>query len=257
MTPAESPQDGPPDVENHVCKVPPAILAIDTTSEFGGVALRAAGRIVAQRRIHAPDGFSQVLFSELEQLLGQAAFSLSDIDCFAAAAGPGSFTGVRIGLAAAKGLAEAARKPIAPISNLRALATFGSLARRITLLDARRGEVYAAIYDQHLDCVSPETVVGFKAFLESLGGAFDGSGADAGSGAPDVEFITFSGAPFAIALAGTPWGNLPWVEAPRGLAAAVALCAELDFLAGRTVDPLVADANYVRRSDAEILWNRR
>jgi hypothetical protein len=60
-----------------------------------------------------------------------------------------------------------------------------------------------------------------------------------------------------MALAGTRWANLPWVEAPRGLAAAVALCAELDFLAGRTVDPLVADANYVRRSDAEILWNPR
>jgi tRNA threonylcarbamoyladenosine biosynthesis protein TsaB len=256
MTPAESPHDGPPGVKNHARNAP-VILAIDTTSEFGGVALRAAGRIVAERRIHAPDGFSQVLFSELEQLLEQAAFSLSDIDCFAAAAGPGSFTGVRVGLAAAKGLAEAARKPIAPISNLRALATFGSRRRRITLLDARRGEVYAAIYDQHPDCVSPETVASFEAWLESLSAAFDGSGADAGSGAPDVEFITFSGAPFAMALAGTRWANLPWVEAPRGLAAAVALCAELDFLAGRTVDPLVADANYVRRSDAEILWNPR
>lgn len=229
------------------------ILAIDTTSEFGGVALRADGRLVAERRLHAPDGFSQVLFSEIQQLLAQAApVSLSGIDCFAVAAGPGSFTGVRVGLAAAKGLAEAAGKSIAPISNLRALATFGSLARRITLLDARRGEVYAAVYDQHLNCVSPETVARFEAWLESAGIAFAEAGADAGADA--VEFIAFGGAPFEIALAGTLWAKMPWVEAPRGLAAAVAFCAELDFLAGRTVDPLIADANYVRRSDAEILW---
>jgi len=255
MTPAESPQDAPAGFENPARRAP-AILAIDTTSEFGGVVLRAAGRIVAERRIHAPDGFSQVLFSGIEQLLAQADFRLSGIDCFAVAAGPGSFTGVRVGLAAAKGLAEAARKPVAPISNLRALATFGSLRRRITLLDARRGEVYAAVYDQHLNCVSPEAVAGFEAWLESLGKAFDEADSDAGSSALDVEFITFSDAPFAMAVAGTPWAGMPWVEAPRGLAAAVAFCAELDLLTGRTVDPLVADANYVRRSDAEILFGK-
>jgi tRNA threonylcarbamoyladenosine biosynthesis protein TsaB len=253
MTPVESSQDGSPGAENPAGKAI-TILAIDTTSEFGGVALRAGGRIVAERRIHAPDGFSQVLFFEIERLLAQAApFSLSSIDRFAVAAGPGSFTGVRVGLAAAKGLAEAARKPIAPISNLRALATFGSLARRITLLDARRGEVYAAVYDQHLNCVSPETVARLEAWLELAGGAFT----EAGAGEVPVEFISFGDAPFAVALAGTRWADLPWVEAPRGLAASVAFCAELDFLAGSTVDPLTADANYVRRSEAEIVWSSR
>jgi tRNA threonylcarbamoyladenosine biosynthesis protein TsaB len=252
MTPVESPQAGPLPAENPTPKAP-AILAIDATSEFGGVALRAGGRIVAERRIHAPDGFSQVLFFEIEQLFAQAApFSLSHIDCFAAAAGPGSFTGVRVGLAAAKGLAEAAGRPVAPISNLRGLATFGSLARRIILLDARRGEVYAAVYDQHLNCLSAETVASLQPWLESAAGPFAGASADAGASA--IEFVTFGGAPFRAALAGTRWADMPWVEAPRGLAAAVALCAELDLLAGRAVDPLIADANYVRRSDAELLW---
>jgi tRNA threonylcarbamoyladenosine biosynthesis protein TsaB len=264
MTPADPSQDGSRAVENPAGSAP-AILAIDTTSEFGGVALRADRRIVAERSIHAPDGFSQVLFLEIEQLFAQAgAFGLASIDCFAAAAGPGSFTGVRVGLAAAKGLAEAAGKPIAPISNLRALATFGGRARRITLLDARRGEVYAAVYDQHLNCVAPETVAPLRPWLESahaeLSSAFANADVDTGEGALAVElveFITFAGAPFQTALAGTPWANLPWIEAPRGLAAAVALCAEVDFEAGHALDPLAADANYVRRSDAEILWKAR
>jgi tRNA threonylcarbamoyladenosine biosynthesis protein TsaB len=257
MTPVESPQEGSRAAENSDPKAP-AILGIDTTSEFGGVALWANGRVVAERRLHAPDGFSQVLFSEIEQLFAQAApFSLPGIDCFAVAAGPGSFTGVRVGLAAAKGLAEAAGKPIAAISNLRALATFGSMARRITLLDARRGEVYAAVYNENLNCVSPEIVTHLQPWLESLSAGLAGTKADSSPGAPPAEFITFAGVPFETALASTPWGGLLWVKAPRGLAAAVALCAELDFLAGRTLDPLTADANYVRRSDAEILWNSR
>ena len=57
-----------------------------------------------------------------------------------------------------------------------------------------------------------------------------------------------------LPIAGTPFAAMPWTEAPRSLAAAVALCAEKDLSTGRTVDALVADANYVRRSDAELLW---
>ena len=70
---------------------------------------------------------------------------LEEIDCFAAASGPGSFTGVRVGLAAVKGLAEALGKPAVGISNLRALSLFGKAALRAVVLDARRGEVYGAV----------------------------------------------------------------------------------------------------------------
>ena len=73
------------------------------------------------------------------------------MDCFAAASGPGSFTGVRVGLAAVKGLAEAAGKRVVAVSNLRALAFFGSAPLRATVIDARRGEVYAALYNSRLD----------------------------------------------------------------------------------------------------------
>jgi tRNA threonylcarbamoyladenosine biosynthesis protein TsaB len=219
----------------------PVILAIDTTSEFGSLAIRAAGRLLAERLLNSPEGFGHILFAGLEQLLADASVNLSEIDCFAAAAGPGSFTGVRVGLTAAKGLAEVQHKPVAAVSNLRALATFGSMPRRAVLLDARRGEVYAAVYGEDLDLIQDETVEKLPIWLERL---------------PDEphEFITIAGSPFRAALEGAPYAAMPWKEAPRALAGAVAFCAEKDLATGRTVDALVADANYVRRSDAELLW---
>jgi tRNA threonylcarbamoyladenosine biosynthesis protein TsaB len=219
----------------------PTILSIDTTSEFGSVAIRTGGRLLAERHLHSPEGFGHILFGELERLLAQACVTVRDIDCFAAAAGPGSFTGVRAGLTAAKGLAEVQRKPVAAVSNLRALATFGSGPKRVVLLDARRGEVYAAVYGADLDLLQEETVEKLPAWLEHL---------------PDepYEFITLAGSPFHAALEGTPFAGMHWTEAARSLAGAVALCAEKDLATGRTVDALVADANYVRRSDAELLW---
>lgn len=219
----------------------PVILAIDTTSAFGSVAVRAGGRLISERQMHSPGGFGHLLFGELEQLLNQASLSLPEIDCFAAAAGPGSFTGVRVGLTAAKGLAEVQHKPVAAVSNLRALATFGSAAKRVVLLDARRGEVYAAVYAADLNLIADETVAPLAAWLHRLP-------------AEPYEFITLAGSPFREALKETPFAAMRWREVPSSLAPAVALCAEDDLATGRTVDPLVADANYVRRSDAELLW---
>ena len=219
----------------------PVILAIDATSEFGSLAIRAGGRLIAERQLHSPEGFGHLLFGELEQLLEHASVNLPSIDCFAAAAGPGSFTGVRVGLTAAKGLAEVQHKPVAAVSNLRALATFGSASKRVVLIDAWRGEVYAAVYGEDLGLLQEETVDKLPVWLRRL---------------PDepYEFITLAGSPFRVALEGTPFAAMPWTEASRSLAGAVGLCAEIDLASGGTVDALIADANYVRRSDAELLW---
>jgi tRNA threonylcarbamoyladenosine biosynthesis protein TsaB len=219
----------------------PVILSIDTTSEFGSLAIRAGGRLIAERQLHSPEGFGHILFGELEQLLAQASVTLPEIDCFAAGAGPGSFTGVRVALTAAKGLAEVQHKPVAAVSNLRALAAFGSAPKRVVLLDARRGEVYAAVYGADLELLEAETVEKLPPWLERLP-------------VEPYEFITLAGSPFGAALEGTPFAAMPWTEASRSLAGAVALCAEKDLATGRLVDALIADANYVRRSDAELLW---
>ncbi len=112
------------------------ILSIDTTSEFGSIALTEANVVVEEVELHAPEGFGHVLFGHIQQLLERRGTTVYQMECFAAASGPGSFTGVRVGLAAAKGLAEATGKRMVAISNLRALASFGSAPLRATVIDA-------------------------------------------------------------------------------------------------------------------------
>ncbi len=217
------------------------ILALDTTTELGSIALRIDGRTAGERHIHSPDGFAHVVFDHLHDLLAQTGVPLTNIDCFAAAAGPGSFTGVRVGLTVAKGLAEALNKPVASVSNLRASAAVGTAGLRAVVLDARRGEVYAAVYDAALHIVQPESVLKFSTWLEQLG-------------SEQYEFITPVSAPFKAMASGTRFAEMPWTEAPRSFAASVALCAELDAREGKLFASIAADANYVRRADAELAW---
>lgn len=197
------------------------ILSLDTTSEYGSLALTGGSGTVAEVAIHAPEGFGHILFEEVAGLLARAGVKLADIACFAATSGPGSFTGVRVGLAAVKGLAEALNKPVVAVSNLQALAWFGTAPLRATVLDARRGEIYGAVYDARLALVQPETVMKQSAWTETL----------PASGAELVEMV-----------------------AGRVLAGAVGRIAWDRWRAGLASDPATVDANYVRRSDAELFW---
>lgn len=211
------------------------ILAFDTTSEFGSLALRSNGQTRAEGLLHSQEGFAHLLFGAINELLGRAGVRLEEIDCFAAASGPGSFTGVRIGLAAVKGLAEAMGKLAIGVSNLRALASFGSLPLRAVVLDARRGQVYAAVYNSELEPVVPEAVLALDTWLDSLK-------------APEYEFIAET--KLLAQLTGRRFDGMQFLEAPRHMAAVVAYCAEKS----PGLDPAVLDANYVRRSDAELFW---
>jgi len=217
------------------------ILAVDTTHEFGSLALLDGTEVVEEVLLHSPEGFGQVLFGRLAELLDRCGRKIQEMDGFAAASGPGSFTGVRIGLACVKGLAEAAGKPVAAVSNLEALATFGTGQLRAVVMDARRGEVYGAVYNQRGEAILPETVMPFTAWLLSLPEG-------------EIEFVSSDFSPFAAALAGTRFERAGIATAPRALAAAVGRIACLRLRAGRAADPAAIDANYVRRSDAELFW---
>jgi tRNA threonylcarbamoyladenosine biosynthesis protein TsaB len=208
-------------------------LALDTTSEFGSLALQREEVVLAERVLHSADGFAHVLFQAVAELLQEAGIALEAIDIFAAASGPGSFTGVRVGLAAVKGLAEAGGKRAYGISTLRALSYFGTAKTRCAVLDARRGEVFAGIYDSNLRAAAPEIVGPLPSWLAHLP-------------VPVDEFVVFAGSPFATALQGQRY-----VEAPRSLAVAIAVCAARDANHGVRGDPAALDANYVRRPDAE------
>jgi tRNA threonylcarbamoyladenosine biosynthesis protein TsaB len=217
------------------------ILAIDTTGTFGSIALCEQGEVREEVLIHAPDGYGSILFPRIDALLARHGVAVREIACFAAASGPGSFTGVRVGLTTAKGLAEAARKPIVAVSNLKALAFFGHTALRATVLDARRGQVYGALYDDSLALRGEEVVQAFPQWLRSLPPR-------------EIEFVAQDFSPFAQAIAGGPLAESRVTEAPRALAGAIGCIATGEFLSGRAQDPAAADANYVRRSDAELLW---
>ncbi len=220
------------------------ILSLDTTSEFGSIALLEGGNLLEERMVHSSDGFSHVIYGQLEALFSRHGWTVAGVDCFAAASGPGSFTGVRVGLAAVKGLAEAAGKPVVAVSSLQALAWFGSVPLRATLLDARRGEIYAALYNGPLELLAGETVTRFPDWLAALP-------------AGDIEFLCTGFAPFRPALTGTRFEHARITEVPRAQAAAVARIASMRFAEGAALDPAAVDANYVRRSDAELKWTDR
>jgi tRNA threonylcarbamoyladenosine biosynthesis protein TsaB len=214
--------------------VTPLILALDTTHEYGSLALVRGDEVLEEEMIHEPKGFSRVLFGRLSSLLDRHGVKPAGIDCFAAAAGPGSFTGVRIGLACIKGLGETLAKPAIGVSNLEALARFGSAAVRAVLIDAHRGEIYGAVYDGSGTLVSPEVVAPYETWLASLrGDVTEFIAAD-----PNLQIPT--GATLTIA--------------PRTIAAAVACIARERLSRGDPGDPAAIDANYVRRSDAERFW---
>jgi len=217
------------------------ILAVDTTHEFGSLALLRGAATLEEVLLHAPEGFGSILFARLAELLQRQRRTIWEVDCFAAASGPGSFTGVRIGLACVKGLAEATGKPVAAVSNLEALAAFGTAPLRAVVLDARRGEIYGAVYGAHGETILPETVLPFPAWLGTLP-------------AGEIEFISTDFSPFAAALGGTRFEKAPIVTAPRALGSAVGRIACERLRTGRAVDPAAIDANYVRRSDAELFW---
>jgi tRNA threonylcarbamoyladenosine biosynthesis protein TsaB len=216
------------------------ILAIDTTSEFGSLALVNASGVVGELPMHSPDGFSHVLYGYLSALLDDHRLTLADITGFASAAGPGSFTGVRVGLAAVKGLAEATGKAAVAVSNLQALAAFGERPLRATLLDARRGDIFGAVYNGSLEIVQPEVVMKFDAWLESLPG--------------EVEFVSTEMDRFEASFADTRFATASRRNAPRILAGAIGRIAWQRLQQGETGDPALINANYVRRSDAELFW---
>jgi tRNA threonylcarbamoyladenosine biosynthesis protein TsaB len=214
----------------------PLILAVDTTSEYGSLALLRDGDLLEEALLHAPDSFSPVLFEELRRLLDRHGLRVADIDCFAAASGPGTFTGVRIALACVKGLAEATGRPAMAVSNLQAVARYGSRPLRAVVLDARRGEVYAGVYDDSGNLVMPEVVTMLAPWLETLPAGVE-------------EFLSND---LQLVLEGTQFQGARIVTAPRALGAAIAHIAAERLARGDTDDAESLDANYVRRTDAEL-----
>lgn len=212
------------------------ILAIDTGGgAHASVAVLDRAGQLTETHLYAPDGHSSQLFEAITALLARAGVGLAEIECFAAASGPGSFTGVRVALAAAKGLAATLDRPMVAVSTLRALAWFGSAPLRAVIADGRRGDIFGAVFNAALEPVLPETLTRLDAFLAAL--------------PAEAERIT---AGEAVTVP-DPVLTVP----PQHLSRAVAHLARRAFEAGHAVDPATVDANYIRSSDAELHWTDR
>jgi tRNA threonylcarbamoyladenosine biosynthesis protein TsaB len=126
------------------------ILAVDTTTPSGSVALLEDGALLGEVNLESAATHSARLLRSVDYLLGAHGRDVKDVDAFAVAAGPGSFTGIRIGVGAVKSLAFASGKPVAPVSTLLALASklAADGARLVCpLLDAKKDELYAALFE--------------------------------------------------------------------------------------------------------------
>lgn len=125
---------------------PLTILAIDTATLHAGVALWRDGAVLAERH-RLVTTHSEALLAMIDECFVAAVAAPADVDAIACGAGPGSFTGLRIGLATAKGLCFALGKPLVMVSSLAALAARAPDGRVCATLDAFKGEVYAGFYD--------------------------------------------------------------------------------------------------------------
>ena len=124
------------------------ILAVDTSSERGSVCIVDGHEVLGEIRLACSIQHSERLFRSIEFLFQYTPFGLADIDLFVAARGPGSFTGLRVGLAAMAGFVAAFGKPGAGVTTLAALAWKSGIQNLpvATVIDARRDEIYGAVY---------------------------------------------------------------------------------------------------------------
>lgn len=228
-------------------------LAVDTSSPSGSLAIFENETLRAVVMTGGQETYSSRMFRHLDFLLGEVGVKMSDFDFFSVASGPGSFTGLRVGLAAVKGWAEVYGRLVAPVSVLDAVAAGARCADGVlaSVLDARRGEVYGSLYrsgaDGIVEKMGEEVVMGPIDFVAHVAASAAGQG---------VTFATPSPEIVRRAVAGSPLANARVVAVSGAIAVLIGALGYFRAQRGELVDALHLDANYVRRSDAEVLWKK-
>jgi tRNA threonylcarbamoyladenosine biosynthesis protein TsaB len=220
------------------------ILAADTSGKNGSLALmRFEEESSRTLELVSLEGgtFSAQLVPQISALLTKNGLAKSDIDAFAVASGPGSFTGLRVGLAAIKALAEILQKPIAAISVLEAIARApGREGRVLAVLDAGRGEVYCGEYgirDARATLIAQQLWTVAELVANAAGRTVV---------TPDVIVAELSREK-----------NLQFAHIAAPRADSIARLGFEKIQAGEMVSPEALDATYIRRTDAEIKKDAR
>jgi tRNA threonylcarbamoyladenosine biosynthesis protein TsaB len=236
----------------------PLILAIETATRAGSVGVSRGAKVLACAAGDASSSHSKDLIENIDRVLRDAGLQLSDVDLFAAATGPGSFTGLRIGLATVKSLAVAMNRKCLGVSTLAAVAqAAGGSGRTVALLPAGRGEVFAQMFSivgnevsaaDHATHISPQALLAKYGSYETITWAGEGAHAQLEVLRKEAERLEI---PFGLAPDVNSNG---WSVAPKNenFAASIAQLALREYHAGRTIEPEDLRADYVRPSDAEI-----
>ncbi|MBN1297616.1 tRNA (adenosine(37)-N6)-threonylcarbamoyltransferase complex dimerization subunit type 1 TsaB [bacterium] len=226
------------------------ILAVETSGVRGGVALSVDGRLRQVIRFDRDSPASMQLIPAIDTILARDNRSLNSVDEFAVSIGPGSFTGLRVGLTAVKTLAYFCRKPVKKIPTLMALAVAAGPSDKpiVAMLDARKGEVYGAIFrvGDSIERLTPDRVVSVETLLAYT----------------PLQPLHLTGDAlrvyrdriFAIQQPYTEAPEAVWDPSPEAVA----------WLAETTMDSAMTDMElfqlapvYIRRSEAEINWETK
>jgi tRNA threonylcarbamoyl adenosine modification protein YeaZ len=248
-------------------------LSFDTTNEHGGVGIYRETECLAEIANRAGTNYSISLFDMLDRVLTEARLQLGDIDLLAVANGPGSFTGIRVGLAAAQGWAKALGRPARGVSVLEAMveAAAADTDLALAVLDARRGEFYLCPF-RRSDIGGPESGGDLLHGGNSLRYSAEAEGMAmkpdqielwvrqlAGNGCssdapPSMCCVIRAQDRAAQLLRSTLSGMFDWKVVPGILTGAIACLALRAHREGKPESPSGLDAYYVRRSDAELHW---
>lgn len=222
------------------------ILAIDTSSSVAAVAVSRDGVLLGEYTLNNGLTHSQRLLPMVDELLKSLGLTIKDIDVFACSTGPGSFTGLRIGIASVKGFAFAQNKPCVSVSGLEAMAYNHIHTDYVIcpLMDARAGQVYNGVYKRirgKLKAITPPRAVEIETVVRELSEMgktvlFLGDGVK-----PNLEIIKTLG---SKAVIGEFNNNMQ-------RAATIALIAEEKVKNGETVSGQELEAEYLRKSQAE------
>ena len=230
------------------------ILAIDTSTLAGSLAVFRDGQTVKTTGEESRETYSSRMFRQLRVMLEELQLSLDRFDAYAVVNGPGSFTGLRVGLAAVKGWAEIYQKPIVAVSGLEVVAAMVESANEfvVPVMDARRGQIYFGVYasgGESLRKVAEEQVSTPAECIQWL--EAKGYHLDQGKG---IVFASPMVGLLQPSLENSPFASCRVAAVSPFLAERLARVAAVRLERGETISGMELDANYVRRSDAELLW---
>ena len=228
------------------------ILALDTATMVSSVAIAGPDKLLAEVTLQTKLTHSEVLMPHVQQVLAMTNIKKTELDAIAVSVGPGSFTGLRIGLAAAKSMAYALGIPIVGVSTLEAMAWHYPVPGIYTLcvLDAQKGDVYAGLYSwqqEAVHLVKPVEVMPFAEVIDFCQ-TLDRPVVIIGDIAQKKQALIRAAGSNIIAAQ-------PHMIMPR--AANVAMLAQKKLAAGRTDEVMTLEPLYIRRSEGEVLWEKR